>query len=255
MKKLFALVWMAVALACAQPALAPPQTGFMLDGGGALRPVFGIAGNFVIGDAVATEIRFAAYSGTFGIVKTGSAVVVLDRQGQLVASVDAPPGPALFAFSRGGDPALVYVSDANVLLRWRDGTFEAIPFASDPVVSIAALDSARARLIVQRDDGLWDVEVLVATGEILSQAAIPDVAPPVLLLATGDLVYGGASGIVIRKPGGAERHIDAPLPASFAFQQMGDGWVQFRDLSAGREFALRVAENREQFYQLPEADQ
>jgi hypothetical protein len=123
------------------------------------------------------------------------------------------------------------------------------------VVSVALPDSYHAALIVQRDDGLWDVRVVLASGEIDAQTAIPGVGAPVLMLPGGGFVYGDGNGTVLRKPDGSERHIRTPLPAAFEFEQMGRDWIQVRDLAGGSQFAVRVTESREQSYQLPEVAQ
>jgi len=229
--------------------LAPPQIGFIQDSGNALRPVYGLAGNFVLGDSVADNVESASFSGSFGMLKTTSTLAVIDRQGQFVASQDAPAGPALFAFSRNAAPALAYLSAANVLLQWSDGVFQQVPFASATVLSIAVVEAGQAALILQRDDGLWDVRILLSTGETISQTALLGVAAPALMLATGELLYADANGIVVRKPDGSEKHIAAQLPSTFAFQQMGDGWIQIR------EYAVRLTDGKEQFYALPGVDQ
>jgi hypothetical protein len=236
--------------------IATPQIGFIQDSGNALRPVYGIAGNFVLGDSAATDVQAASFSVSFGMLKTASTLIVIDRQGQVVASQDAPAGPALFAFSRNGAPALAYLPDANILLHWSDGVFQQVPL--DPptnVLSIASIDAGQAALILQRDDGLWDVRVLLSTGETISQTALLGVTAPALMLATGELIYGDANGIVVRKPDGAEKHIDAQLPLTFAFQQIGDGWIQVRDLATQQQYAVRLTEGKEQFYALPGVDQ
>jgi hypothetical protein len=235
--------------------LAAPQVGFIQDSGNALRPVYGLAGNFVLGDSIAANVEAASFSGSFGMLKTTSALVVIDRQGEVIASQDAPAGPALFAFSRNAAPALAYLSAVNVLLQWSGGAFNQVPLAPANVLSIAAVDSGQAALILQRDDGLWDVRILLSSGETISQTALLGVAGPALMLATGELLYGDATGIVVRKPDGSEKHIDAQLPATFAFQQMGDDWIQVRDLATQQQYAVRLTDGKEQFYALPGVDQ
>jgi hypothetical protein len=240
--------------------LTPPQVGFMQDAANSFRPVYGIAGNFLPGDPVALGVVSAAYSGSYGLIKTSSAVLVTDRAGSIAASNSEPDGPALFAFTRSGDPALAYIPATNALLAWDGAAFNPVPFdptalAASAALSIAAPHSGHAALIVQREDGLWDVRVQLATGEIEAQTAIPGISGPVLMLANGDLVYTDADRIVVRKRDGSERHISAQLPVSFALQQMGDGWIQLRDLGSSRQFAIRVTQNREQYYQLPEGGQ
>ena len=260
MKAIFATLSIAAGAAWAQTALTAPQAGFMQDASNSVRPVYGIAGSFLLGEPVCSGVLSAAFSGSFGLVKTASAVALLDSSGAIVTSIDAPDGPALFAFARSGAPALAYLTATNTLLSWSDGSFAAVPFdvttlAAAPVVAVGAPDSDHAAMILQRDDGLWEIRVRLSTGEIDAQAAIPGVIAPVLMLAGGALVYADANGMVVRKRDGTERHIGVPMPASVALEPMGDGWIQLRDLASGQQFAIRMAENREQSYQLPEVDQ
>ena len=133
--------------------------------------------------------------------------------------------------------------------------FQQVPFVLSTVLSIASVDAEQAALIMQRDDGLWDVRIRLSTGELISQTAILGITAPVLMLATGELIYSDANGIVVRKPDGAEKHIDAQLPPTFAFQQIGEGWIQVRDLATQQQYALRLTEGKEQFYALPGVDQ
>ena len=232
----------------------------MRDATDSLRPVYGMAGNFLLGDPAVVGVVSAGYSGSSGWVKTSSTVAVIDKTGSIVGSTAAPDGPALFAFARTGEPALTYLIATNTLLVWNVGAFNILPFdatalGANAVLSIAAPDSGHAAMIVQRDDGLWDVRVLLVTGEIDAQTALLGVAAPVLMLSTGEIVSSDSDGIVLRKTDGSERHISAVLPASFALQQMGEGWLQVQDLASGRQFAIRIAQNREQSYQLPGVDQ
>jgi hypothetical protein len=262
MRLFWALLGAAMALwaqpAGAQPALSPPQIGYIQDGGNSLRPVYGIAGNFVLGDATASGVISAAFSGSFGLVKTDSAVYAIDRQGQVLAGVDAPAGSALFAFSRSGAPAFAYFVDANVWMTWDGQTFQPLSidltaFGPAAVLSVGSPNDGEAAIVLQRDDGLWDLRVLLATSEVTSQTAILGVSAPLLLLASGDLIYSDANGIVIRTSDGQEKHIAAPLPESFVLQQMGDAWVELRGLNTPVQRAVRI--NGSQSYALPGVDQ
>jgi hypothetical protein len=99
------------------------------------------------------------------------------------------------------------------------------------------------------------VRILLASGEVTSETAINGVVAPVVALSTGWLIYRDSGGMVVRKPDGTDTHIAAQLPANIALQQMGDGWIQVRDLDTLNQFAVRVTENREQVYGLPGVDQ
>jgi len=260
MNGMLAMLSIAAGVTWAQTTLTMPQAGFMQDTTNSFRPVFGIAGNFLPGDPAVVGVISAAYSGSYGLVKTASAVLAVNKDGSLTATQDVSDGPALFAFRRTGEPALAYLAPANLLLVWAGAAFEAVPFdpttlTASAILSIAVTPSRRAAMIVQRDDGLWDIRIELATGTIEAQTALPGVTAPLLMLSSGELVYGDTAGIVVRDSDGSERHISAQLPASFVLQQMGDGWVQLRDLDGGRQFAIRITQNREQYYQLPESGQ
>jgi hypothetical protein len=256
---LAALLFLAVS-AWAQPAIAPPQVGFMQDATGSVRAVYGLAGNFLTGDPIASGVISAAFSGSFGSATTDSTVFVTDAQGQTIAASDAPAGPALFAFASNGKPALVYLLSSNTLLQWSGATLSLVPLdwaaiAADAVLSIAEPDPDHVAILVQRKDGVWDVRVLLATGEVDSQTALPTVMGPACMLASGDVVSSDVGGLVVHKPDGSVVHIAARLPDSFSLQQMGDEWLQLRDLATGGQFAVRISKDREGFYELPEVNQ
>ena len=224
--KSFLIAFGLVAAACAQPALAPPQVGFLQDGANSFRPVFGIAGNFVLGGSAFGGVASAAYSGSFGLVKTDTSVIAVDSQGQVLASMDAPAGPAYFAFFSDGSPAFVYLPSANLLLQWYGTGFQMVPFdcqlfPASAVMAISAPDRGHVAFLIQRDHGLGEARALIESGGFDSQEALPGVHAPALRLASGELIYADANGIVIRKADATEIHLSSQLPASFAFAQMG----------------------------------
>ncbi|HEV2445046.1 MAG TPA: hypothetical protein VGS58_03960 [Candidatus Sulfopaludibacter sp.] len=258
--KSFLIAFTLAAAACAQPALGPPLAGYLQDGANSLRPVFGIAGNFVLGGSSFSGVSSAAYSGSFGLLKTDTSVIAVDRQGQVLGAMDAPAGPADFAFFSDGSPAFIYLPGPNLLLAWYGAGFQMLPFdcqlfPSSAVVAVSAPDRAHVAFLIQRDHGLGEVRVLSETGEADSQEALPGVDAPALRLSTGELIYPDANGIVIRKADATEIHLNARLPASFAWAQMGAGWVELRDLASSARSALRVTPGHEGLYLLPEVSQ
>ncbi len=266
MKISLAALSLAIVSASAQTAIAPPQIGFIQDPVGSFRPVYGLAGNFIVGAPAATGVVSAAYSGSFGFVKTNPAILVTDALGHLVTSASAPSGPALFAFSATGQPALVYLPNSNSLLQWNGATLVPSPLdpaaiAANTVWSIAAPDPDHVAFLVERQDGLWDLRVLLSTGQVDSQTALPAVNPPAFMLANGQIISTGSQGLVVLEPDGSQIHIAASLPRGFSLRQIGDGWLELRNpgipgkLGTSRGFAVRVVPNHEGFYILPEVTQ
>ena len=254
MTKVAALL-LSVSAAFAQHAVAPPQAGFIEDGSRALRPVYGLAGNFILGRPIAGRIENAAFSGSLGLLKTGSSLAAFNAAGELLASIDAPGGPALLAFSPGGTTALAYLPGMNALIEWRGSAFSRVSFQGieGTVLAIAFPAPLEATLIVQRSvESLWEVHVPLGAPGTLSESVLSGVRAPLLALPSGDLVYSAGSEIVLRHAGGAEVRIPASLPRSFSLQQMNQNWVELADRNSSARFAIRTTSSREGFYRLPE---
>lgn len=254
MKRLSTL-FLVAASAFAQHAIAPPQLGFMQDASLALRPVYGLAGTFILGPSITGPILSEAFSGSLGLLKTDSSLAAFNSQGKVLASMDVSGGPALFAFSPSGITALAYIASSNSLVEWRGSAFSRVSFhpVADTVLAIAFPDSLTATLIVQRSaDRLWEVHVPLGALETLAESALAGVHAPVLALPEGDLVYTEAGGIVVRRAAGSEVHIPASLPATFSLQQMNRDWVELTDMKGSARFAIRTLAAREGIYRLPE---
>ncbi len=241
------------AKAWAQPGIAPPQLGFVEDSAHALRPAYGVAGNFILGPAVSQKIIAESFSGSVGLLKTDSSLTAFDSQGKPLASLNTVPGTALFAFSPNGAMALAYVAASRTLVEWTGSAFVPVPVdITDTVIAIAFPTASDASLMVQRRETVWQLNFPLRAVGAASQNALVGLHPPLLALPTGDLVYRDNSGIVIRRTDGSEIHIAASLPASFSLQQMNRDWVQLSDLVGNARFAIRTTAGRESFYRLPE---
>ncbi len=240
---------LAPAAAWTQPAMAPPQVGFVQDGPRSLRPAFGLAGNFILGPAVGGKIVSEAFDGTFGLLKTDSSLSAFDARGKLLATMDTAPGPALFAFSPDGVTALAYIAASKALVEWRGSSFVPVSVSNDAiediVLAIALPATEEAALVVQRKDVVWKLSRS-------SQTALMGVHAPLLVLPSGDIVYDAASGITIRRTDASEVHIAASLPLRFSLQEMNREWVQLTDLRGSARFAIRTTPGRESFYRLPD---
>ena len=234
-----------------QPAITPPQLGWVRDENSGLRPVTGIAANFIVGDSVTDGVISSAFSGSFGIVKTDASLSVLDRDGQTVFRTDAEAGPALFAFSDDGAPAFVYLSQSQTLLKWNTDRLEPALFNLDllagDVQTIASPAQDRTTVVVKRGDGLWLVDLDLGT-----QTLLPGIEGPVLLRNNGSLLYTGAQGLMLRQADRSEQPFESSIAVA-SFELMGKDWVHITERDSSRHFAIRLEAGREQLYQLPEA--
>jgi hypothetical protein len=240
------------ALAAAQPALAPPAAGTLRDSSGSLHRVIGVAGNFIVdGDLGISNAVSAAFSESTGLVKTERELLVLDAAGQITGRYDAPVERALFAFGPDGAPALVYY--AGTLMRFENNELKPVNWTGD-AVAIALASPQSAVAIVRGDGQLRNVRINLTTGDIESETALRDAGSPMLLVQSGGLLFTRDNNIVLRDSGGVECLVQAGFEVD-SFEPMGRNWIAVREAGGGRLFALRIAPESLELYQLPEVSQ
>jgi hypothetical protein len=225
--------------AFAQTGLDTPQLGMILDRGGVLRPVRGVAASVTLGDAVLRDALSFACGRDRCLVKTAHAVVDGDR------SAEAPPGNAVF-----GD-ALVYFVETQQLARWQDGKLDPIAVTmAEEVVSLREAGEGAVDFAVRRDKGIAILRVRVSDGQTELLDVLPDAIGPLLLLRDG-AVFATRDELVLRRGDGAETRF--PVVGSERMFALGENLVQIVTLDG--IFALRVERGREFLFQLPETVQ
>jgi hypothetical protein len=236
-----------------QSGLTPPRIGFVRDGAGNVRPLFGISGNFWLGEKVAAAALSVASSGSFSILKTARAILVYDALGGLVGRPTTAAGSALCAFTPAGAPAFAWLRDSGELLRWNSPRFQPTPVnaanLSGTVISLAAPDSSTAAFLVQRGTQVWRVDISVFDDAVVFAASLPRVTAPALLFDDGSVLHAGDAALVLRNAQGVERTI--PFSGTAAqFTPLGSDWVLIDNGQPPAHIALRVSTGAA--FELPE---
>jgi hypothetical protein len=217
---------------CAWAQINHPNVGKMLDANGAVRTVYGIAASVTLGDPEITSVLSQACSKNFCLAKTGTSI--LSPSG----TVDAPAGPALFAFT--GEAAFVWFPQSRQLAQWQNGVLTSIDSTVDGEVLSLRASGGSVVLAVRRQSGEWLVN---PDGSVAD--SLPRSSGPLMLIPDG-AVYATRNEIVIR-----DQRI--PLDRVTAFSQMAPGYLQVR--AAGIDYALRIEKGREMLFQLPGVNQ
>jgi hypothetical protein len=219
----------------AQSGLQRPQIGKMLDANGAVRTVYGIASSVTLGDAETTGVLSSACSNTFCLAKTDSSIVSAS------GTVDAPAGPALFAFD--GATAWIWFPESRQLAHWSNGALEprlsgAVSLRGDPDAEVLSIGvtSGSVQFAIRRWSGVWIVnqDGSVACGLPRDVSAV--------MLIPGGVVYATRTGIAIHD-------LEIPLEGVKAFSWMSASYLQVR--AGGAIYALRIDPGRETLFQLP----
>jgi hypothetical protein len=214
--------------AWAQSGLTRPQLGKMLDANGAVRTVYGIVASVTLGDAETTGVLSLACSNTVCLAKTETSVVSPS------GSVNAPAGPALFAFD--GDSALVWFPQSRQFAQWKNGLLNSVNANVEGDVLSIGVSAGAVRFAVRKRSGVWIVN---QDGSIVDSLPRSTVA---VMLIPGGAVYTTESEIVIR-------NARFPLAGVTAFSQMSGSALEVR--ARGVNYSLRIDEGREALFQLP----
>jgi hypothetical protein len=229
--KLLSLFW--AMCAWAQSGIDVPGMGAVIDSSGALRPVQGVAGNFLLGPAMLSGVLSAACSDRLCLAKTDSKIV------SATGETDAPAGPAIFATD--GDQAVVFFRGAQLFARWHDDTLDPLDWAvNDEILSIR-FHGGETEIAVRREGSVWIVR---PDDSVIDSVA--DASGPVLLLREG-VLFASGDQLVLRHRDAREVRFE--LSGAEAITAMGPHYAVIR--AGGATYALRTESGREQLFLLP----
>ncbi len=256
MRRLAFAVLLCAVLAFGQSGIRRPSAGMFRDRAGDLRPVFGVPGAFVLGDPVAERVESASFSSNIGAVKTEDRLQIRDGSGKILQEWELPRGTARVAVSPDGMRVAAFIFETGELRYWSSETPDELTVAwvanGTEVLSLAMPDSGRVTLLVRSDNGIVPVDYSLTTGQFDLKAPLAGTADPILLRADGTLLFAEANELAVRPENEDERRIALACGVKF-LAEMGSEWIHVA-ADCG-EFALRLSEDREELYRLPEAQQ
>ena len=215
MRTILPVFW--AACAWAQSGIEIPAVGAVVDSSGVFRPLQGVAGNFLLGPAIASGVLSATCSEEVCLAKTDSKIV------SLTGETEAPLGPAVFGLD--GSSAVIFFPESRAFARWHDNTLEPLDWTVKGEVLSILVVNGQAQIAV-RPEG--------------------DSNRPRLLLPEG-VVFATEEEIILRRRDGTESRFE--LANAEAITRMGEHYAA---IVAGHTiYALRTDAGREQLYQLP----
>lgn len=258
MRRIAAALLLSASGAFGQSGLTVPLAGTTASPSGRSAPVYGIAGNFVVG--APWELDRVEYAGRHLLAHRRGGegkgeLLVLALDGEVVCRHDAPVGAVRFGLSASGEEALAWFEEAAQLQFVNLGGCTAQPLepdppVTDPVIALGFLAGGRIGLVVRRPAGVFLLELSPA-GRLENEAPLADVTQPLALLRDGTLAFAEREFLVLRAPGGGEVRLSAGARV-LELSEMGPGWLSVTlDAPQGRR-AVRVRGGEPEWYYLPE---
>jgi hypothetical protein len=213
--------------AWAEPNMIVPRVGSMIDTGGALRVVSGIAGSFVAGPVEVPRTLAVACAGTFCIAKTDRNLITPH------GIVSAPPGDAVLATN--GKRSMVWLAQSGEFFElWMGGRAQLQPQAwkVDGRVLSLRITPQGADIAVRRASGVW---IVTPDGTVID--TLPAEASGAVLLLDAGTAYVSGTDVVVRNGDGSEVRFAVPSAPQAMFR-MGADWVEI--ITAAANYALRI---------------
>ncbi len=249
------------AAAFAQPKFSAPLIGVARDTKQNLRLVDGVAGSFVLRDAIGSGAVNWAFGARGGVVQTDAELVVLGAHGAVVRTSAAPEGSVVLGTANAFFPAT-----SELLAVGAQSNHQAPIDAAAIAGNVIALGPGRAyaaELAVCRAKQLWLVSVDETSGAITQEAPVGgtigeqgclSVRVGALVVLSDRLLLATSQELVVQTSTGVERRI--PISASHnatpELHQVGEQWVQVEGVGAPA-LMLRATAEGETLYQLPAA--
>jgi hypothetical protein len=231
MKRTLPLFW--AICAWAQSGIEVPAIGALVDPSGALRPVEGVAGSFLLGPATMSGVLSAACSERLCLAKTDSKIL------SATGEADGPPGPVIFGI--GGSAAIVFFPQTRTFVRWQNDSLDPLDWAVDGEVLSIRLRGPDGEIALRRDGNVWIVR---PDGAVVDWIAAT--TGPVLLLADGVLLATG-NEIILRRPDWSEVRFE--LTGAVSITAMGPRYAAIHTGDAA--YVLRTESGRESLFLLP----
>jgi hypothetical protein len=239
--------------------LTPPLAGMSLDENGAVRPLYGVAGNFVLGDLRLSDVQSLAFAGPSGLAKTADSLVLLDPDGQITQTWPAPAGPALCGFNRAGMPSLCYFRDAGQWWTWFSSGPKPIeaPSINGVVLAVSPLTAgngpgSRARLLLSREDGIWLAALTLDSGNVSLDRWLATGPVAASLTSDGKPILADGSDLLLPDPQTGDQRIALPAPAS-SIDLLGAGWLRVGQPDGAPPLAVRLTDGDSKVFRIPAA--
>ena len=261
MNRIALLLWCA-ASATAESNFGPPVLGVARDARRQLRPVYGVAGNFVLRGAIPEDALNWAFAGAGGgLIKTDAQLLTLDSGGRVTTRHPAPQGDAVLSAGAAFFPG---TSELWLIGAHPDRKIRIAPDAlGGDVVALGVLNGRSVPLAVCRGSRVWLVTLNVTSSDVTSSAVTRETLAPgvigdqgcagALLWLDGNFLLATARELTIQTAAGDERHV--PLAGGVhgarpELHRAGERWVQVEAAGAS-PLLLLITGDGEQLYQLP----
>jgi len=237
--------------------VATPSVGYVRYANGDVRPIYGLPGNYIVGDSVLTSAEAVSFSGAGGWVLKPGTLALMDSKLTSVVTSEVRESAALFHIDGSIETAVAWLPESHVLLHWNGKSLSSTPVSligeGDTATSVRKLDANTASFLVSKPGGsVASYRISLLTGELKSSVPMAaackstwDDSSRIFCFSDQRLsVLSAASGDILQE-------LALPVEGSLTIEEASARCLHLSAKAPGENWLLHLDDKDLQFYQLP----
>lgn len=236
--------------------LATPSVGYVRYASGDVRSIYGLQGNYIVGDSPLSSAEAVSFSEAGGLILRSGTLVLVDSKLATVATAEVHESSALLRIDDAPETAVAWLPGARALVHWNGKSLAAASLSSigerDTVTSVRKLDANTASLLVSKPDGtLARHRISLRTGELKSSLAVPAACNSTWEDGSRIFCFSDRKLSVLSPVGDILQAFPLPVDGSIAIEQASARCLHLSGRTAGEDWLLHLDDKDLQLYQLP----
>jgi hypothetical protein len=253
---LIAICFAITASVAAHGQVVAPSVGYVRYANGDVRPIYGLPGNYIVGDSVLTSADAVGFSDAGGVLSTGGTLVLMDSKLARVATADVHESSVLLRIDRSIETAVAWLPESQVVLHWNGKSLSAVSVSSivggDTVTSVRKLDPNTASFVVSKPDrtmALYRLSLL--TGELKSSIPLAATCKSTWDDGTRIFCFNDRKLSVLSAAGDTLQELALPVEGNLAVEEASPRCLHLSAKAQSQDWLLHLDDKDLQFYQLP----
>jgi len=236
--------------------LATPSVGYVRYPSGDVRSIYGLQGNYIVGDSVLSSGEAASFSEAGGLILRSGTLVLVDSKFATVATAEVHESAALLRIDGSPETAVAWLPGSRALVHWNGKSLATASLSSigegATVTSVRKLDANTASLLVSKPDGtLTRNRISLRTGELKSSQPVAATCNSSWEDGSRILCFSDRKFSILSPVGDILQALPLPVDGNVAMEQASARCLHVSGKPPGEDWLLHLDDKDLQLYQLP----
>ncbi|MFL6450390.1 MAG: hypothetical protein ACJ746_22320 [Bryobacteraceae bacterium] len=245
-----------IASAVANSQIATPSVGYVRYANDGVRGIYGLEGNYVVGDKVLALALSASFSDDGGLLFQSGSLALVDSSLTTIATLGVSDSDAVIRIDRGLETAIAWLPASHALVHWNGKSFakttvSALP-AEATVTSVRKLDRNTASLLVSKPDStIVRCVMSLQTGDLKTSMSIPAAFGMAFEDGARIICFSKRKLSVLSQTGEILQELTVPTDDGLLVEQASTRCLHLNTRTPGQDWLLHTDGKDFHLYQLP----